>query len=180
MAITIDWLTKIINVPRADMTLVQASPEIRALDVNSFRLELKDIEDGEGMPFLDTHQHNPPVTVGGVTLARTVEIINGYTITFEDGQYAVNLSGANNNVADVTNINQVSVRSANSGGLVVTDTSGLTAGEAAMLQLIVNLLEADEEFGPSTARKLLRGTSTVLVEKQVTGGNLSGTITVKD
>ena len=55
-----------------------------------------------------------------MTLARTVEIINGYTVTFEDGQYAVNLVGANSNVGDVVNVNQVSVRSANSAGLVTS------------------------------------------------------------
>jgi hypothetical protein len=49
-----------------------------------------------------------------------VVIVNGYTITYEDGQYAVNLVGANSNVADNVNVNQVSVRSANSAGLVQT------------------------------------------------------------
>jgi len=118
MAISIDWPTKVINVPKADLTLIQSSPtEIRQLDIDTFRLELKSIEAGEGIPFLDTHNHNPPVTVGGVTLARVVEIINGYSITFEDDQYAVNLVGANSNIGDVVNVNQVSVRSANSAGL---------------------------------------------------------------
>jgi hypothetical protein len=121
MALSIDWNTKIISVPKADMTLVQSSPfEIRELDVDAFRLELKDIEDGEGMPFDDTHSHNTEVNIGGVVLARVVEIINGYTVTFEDGNYAVNLTKANTNIADKTNLNQVSVRSANSAGLVAT------------------------------------------------------------
>lgn len=120
MAITIDWGTKVINVPKSDLGLVQSTPtEIRELDLNWFRLQLKDLEDSvDGIPMLDTHVHNPPVNVGGVELARVVEIINGYTVTFEDGQYAVNLFGANGNLADRTNVNQVSVRSANSAGLV--------------------------------------------------------------
>ncbi len=122
MAISVDWNTKVITVPKTDTTLVQASPEIRELDIDTFRLALKDIEDDEGMPFVDTHSHNAEVTVAGVTLARVVSIINGYTITFEDGQYAVNLVGANSNIADVTNVNQVSVRSANSAGLVSIGT----------------------------------------------------------
>lgn len=118
MALSINWLTKVITIPKADTLLVQSSPtEIRELSINTFRLGLKDIEDDEGMPYLDTHAHNPPVSVGGVTLARVVEIINGYTITFEDGQYAVNLVGANSNIGDNINVNQVSVRSANSAGL---------------------------------------------------------------
>ena len=119
MAISIDWGTKVISIPRNDLTLLQTTPtEIRQLDIDSFRLELKDQEDSEdGMTFVDTHRSNAPVTVGGVILARVVEIINGFTVTFEDGQYAVNLAGANSNIADVTNVNQVSVRSANSAGL---------------------------------------------------------------
>lgn len=93
-------------------------PEIRELNTDNFRLDLKNIEDSEThMPFLDTHKHNQPVTVGGVTLARVVEIINGYTITFENGTYAVNLNGSNNNIGDVLNLNNVQVRSNNSAGL---------------------------------------------------------------
>ena len=120
MAITIDWPNKIINIPKADLTLIQSTPtEIRELDLNQFRLTLKDLEDGDtGIVYLDTHRHNPPVIVGGVELARVVEIINDYTITFEDGQYAVNLVGANSNVADRVNVNQVSVRASNSAGLI--------------------------------------------------------------
>ena len=119
MAISIDYTTRTISIPKADLTLVQSTPfEIRALDIDAFRLELKDIEDNVGgISFVDTHTHNTAVTVGGVTLARVVEIINGYTITFENGTYAVNLVGANSNIADVTNLNEVQVRSANSAGL---------------------------------------------------------------
>lgn len=124
MAITIDWGEKIINVPRTDLTLIQSSPtEIRELNLNDFRMALKALEESEdGMMFLDTHRHNTEVTVAGVTLARVIEIINDYTITFEDGQYAVNLVGANSNVADVVNVNQVSVRSSNSAGLTSAPT----------------------------------------------------------
>lgn len=126
MAITINWETKIINIPRNDLPIIQSTPtEIRGLDVDWFRMELKDIEDNvEGVTFPDTHTHNTEVTLGGLTLARVVEILEPYTITFEDGQYAVNLSGANNNVADKTNVNQVSVRSNNSAGLI--SIGGLT------------------------------------------------------
>lgn len=119
MAISITWATKVINIPQADLILV--SGDVYKLDLNAFRLELKSLEASEeGIPELDTHSHNTQVTVSGVTLGRVVEIINGYTITFEDGQYAVNLEGANSNIGDATvlNLNQVSVRSFNSAGLV--------------------------------------------------------------
>lgn len=119
MAISINWGTKVISIPRNDMTLIQSVPtEIRQLNLDTFRLTLRNLEDSDdGMAFERTHKHNTSVTVGGVTLARVIEMINGYSITFEDGQYAVNLVGANSNVGDVVNVNQVSVRSANSAGL---------------------------------------------------------------
>lgn len=122
MTISIDWGTKIIAVEKTDMLELQLNPfEIRELNLNTFRLALKALEASDnGMAFLDTHYHNPPVTVGGVTLARVIALINEYTVTFEDGQYAVNLVGANSNVADRVNVNQVSVRPSNSAGLIQT------------------------------------------------------------
>src|SRR3989338_4993220 len=120
MAITVNWPTGVISVPKADMTLVQSTPiEIRELDINTFRLTLKNLEDdAEGQVWATTHNHNTTVSVGGVTLARVVEIINGYTVTFENCTYAVNLVGANSNIGDVLNLNTVSVRAANSAGLI--------------------------------------------------------------
>ena len=120
MAISINWATRVINVPKLDMTLVQSTPiEVRELNLNTFRLVLKDLEDSEdGMSFPTTHNHVAPFNVGGVTLARVIEIINDYTVTFEDGTYVVNLIGANSNVIDRVNPNNVSVRSSNSAGLV--------------------------------------------------------------
>jgi hypothetical protein len=79
-----------------------------------------------------------------------VEIINGYTITFEDGQYAVELIGANSNVAGVVNINQVATRSFNTAGLIQAGTS-LSATEQARLirieQIIRNQTIVDQADG---------------------------------
>jgi hypothetical protein len=122
VGITMDWPNRNIIVPRNEMTLIQSSPvEVRELDANVFRLALKSFEDEpEAMVFPNTHNNYPPTTVGGVTLARVIELINDYTVTFEDGQYAVNIVGANTNIADRVVVNQVSVRSANSAGLIQT------------------------------------------------------------
>lgn len=117
MAISITWKTKVINVPQADLTFLGGTDY--ALDLDVFRKTLNLLQESEvGIIFDTTHFHTQPVTVGGITLARVVEIINGYTVTFENLQYAVNLVGANSNVGDVVNLNQVSVRSANTAGLV--------------------------------------------------------------
>lgn len=54
----------------------------------------------------------------------------------------------------------------------IASNSGLTAGQAAILTLIRDILEADETYtatgGTGTAEKLLKGTTTVLVSKTVT------------
>ena len=116
MAISVDWQTKVITVPQADLTLVSGSNY--ELDLNTFRLALKALEDDEeGIPFPTTHNHNTEVEVAGITLARVIEIINGYTVTFEDGAYSVTLTNANSNVFDVTNPNTVNVRTVLSAGL---------------------------------------------------------------
>lgn len=122
MAITVNWPTKIINVPKEDMTLIQETPvEIRELNLNTFRLTLKSLEDDEqGITYVKTHNHVAPIDVGGLTLARVIELVNSYTVTFEDDQYAVNLVGGNSNIGDRVNVNQVSVRSFNTAGLIIS------------------------------------------------------------
>lgn len=121
--IAVNWATKVISVPQDYLTPLGGS--LYSLDINEFRLDLKDLEDDSpGMPWPDTHVHNTLVTVSGVTLARVVEIVNGYRVLFEDGQYSINLLGANSNILDVVNRNQVSIASQNSAGLIVhTDSS---------------------------------------------------------
>jgi hypothetical protein len=132
MAITIDYSNPaqyVINVPRADMTLVSSSPtEIRQLNIDDFRATLGDLQDdAEGMVFPTAFVHTAPLTVAGVTLARVVEILDPYVIEFEDGQYNVNIVGGNSNLSDVTIKNQVGLNTANSAGLQqVTSGSGLS------------------------------------------------------
>lgn len=121
MAISIDWDDKIIFVPQADLT--PSGPNLYELDIDTFRLALKDLEASQdGVTFLDTHKNTTPLSVGTTTFARVIEIINGYTITFQDvgTPYAVDLVGANSNISTVVNINNVSVRSNNSAGLITT------------------------------------------------------------
>jgi len=123
MSIQITWSNGIIYVPQSFLTLVSGTTY--TLDLDVFRLALKNLEDdAEGMPWPRTHNHNTEVVLAGITFARSVEIINGYTVVFEDGQYGVNCTGANSNLGDVLIRNQVSVSTANSAGLVSTATPG--------------------------------------------------------
>ncbi len=118
----VDWNTRVITVFKSDLT--QLEPQVYKLDVIWFKETLGDLlDDTDGISYPDIFEHYSSITIGGTTLAPAVEIINGYTVTFEDDQYIVELYGANNNISDVTNINCVSVRSANSAGLVKNDTA---------------------------------------------------------
>lgn len=136
MALSIDWNSRVISVPQADLTYV--SPGLYELDVEDFRRWLKDIEDSEeGIAMPDTHRRNAPVTLSGTTYAQTFELLAPYTVTFENGSYRVRVTGGNHNIADRMNPNSVSIEIGNSAGLIAVDTGGggggggPTAGEIA-------------------------------------------------
>lgn len=139
MALSIDWATKVITVPQADLTNLGGG--VYELDVDAFRLELKAIEDNEdGIVFPDTHRHNTTVTLAGATYARSVELINSYTVEFEDGSYTVVCVGANHNVGDVKVVNSVSLIIGNSAGLItVTSGSGVTEQDKEDIAALVAL-----------------------------------------
>ena len=70
--ISVNYNTKVIFIPKSDLTLIQSSPtEILEMDLNWFRMQLKSWEDDPpGMVMPTTHNHVAPISVGGVTLAR--------------------------------------------------------------------------------------------------------------
>jgi hypothetical protein len=166
MPISVTWGTRVINVPKNYLSLITGT--LYELDTEQFRLDLKALEDDEaGMPFPDTHEHATEVTVAGVTYARFITIINSYSITFEDGQYSVRLSGSNNNFFDVENgilnQNQVQVIPGNSAGLIkVVSGSGVTQQDkediadevrtelAPELAFIKNRIKINKETGQYT------------------------------
>jgi hypothetical protein len=154
--ISIDWLAKVIHVPKMFLDLV--SGVAYELDTNKFRLALRDLEDDEaGMPFSPTHNHNTTVTLAGVQYARVLEILAPYTITFEDGQYSVNLIGSNNNIGDRANINQVSVRVNNSAGLQnVSTPTNVVTGTALTAEQTAAAVWSNAIENSLTAEQILR------------------------
>jgi len=145
MALSINWATKVITVPQADLTLV--SGVIYEHDVDAFQRDLSDILDSEeGAPQLPTHNHNTELVLAGVTYVRSVEIINGYTVTYENGNYRVNLVGANNNIIDVLNYNSVQVVPNNSAGLVSNATPEQIAGALLKADFATVTGEADKSL----------------------------------
>jgi len=157
MAVTIAWGTRVINVPIASLGFV--STGIYKLSIDTFRLALKALEESEeGMCFPDTHRHNTEVSVAGITLARVIEIINNYTVTFEDGQYLVTLYGANSNIPDVVNFNQVSVRAVTTAGLIGTNFG--TTEQEKLMSLPETTLTSEQNI------KLMSLPETTLTDEQ--------------
>ncbi len=117
MSYSVNWDSRVITVPQSD--LVDLGGGIYKLDLELCHQELRRLEweFTEGLSRLQILDYIPPLEAGGVIYARFVLLTNGYTFEFEDGQYAVNLSGANTNIHDYTVVNQVSIRPSNSAGL---------------------------------------------------------------
>lgn len=117
--ITVDWATRIITVPQSFLTFVGGVSY--QLDTEAFKVAINDIEDNEqGMVHPPILNHATSVLLDGIEYARVLEIINGYTITFEETgtPYKVFLIGSNNNILTVTNLGTVQVAPANSAGLI--------------------------------------------------------------
>jgi len=100
MALSLDPATKVITIPQADLNLI--SGDLYELDTDQFRKDVMDLLASENYIWMeDAYTHNTEVTVAGETYARTIEFINGYSITFENNTYSVILRGSNNNIFDV-------------------------------------------------------------------------------
>lgn len=140
MTITINEATKRITIEQSDLTLVSGT--LYELNTETLRNGLNDLMDDERYMWMDDYAiRNAPVTVAGTTFAQTIEIVNGYSVEFDDtpGAYTVRLAGSNNNLFDVENSilapNQVNVIATNSAGLIVTQ-SGDNVDTDAVIQVV--------------------------------------------
>ena len=119
---TINWATKEIFIPQSDQSFVSGT--FYTYDTNAGRIAMNVLNASEdGMVFPDINSHNTEVTIVGAVYAKTIEIINGYNITFENIASSVQLEGSNNNMWDIgggiLNQNLVQVIPTNAAGLIV-------------------------------------------------------------
>lgn len=148
MALSLDPATKVITIPQADLTFVSGS--LYELDTDQFRKDVMTLLASEDYIWMDdAYAHNGEVTVAGTTFARTLEFINGYSITFENLVYSVRLVGSNNNIFDVENgilnpSGNVTVIAQNSAGLVVV------AGGVSNAQDVRDAMELDSTSGQAS------------------------------
>jgi len=130
MTVSIDHSTRVITVQQGDLTLVSGT--LYEHNTETFRQTVNDLMDDEaGIVLPDWAVRNAPVTVAGTTFAQTIEVVNGFSVEYDDapGAYSVRLAGSNNNLFDVENgilaQNLVQVISTNSAGLVKVDTGAV-------------------------------------------------------
>ena len=168
MAITIDPATKVISIPQSDCTLVSGT--VYTMNTQTvFRAQVNTLLASEDYIWMDDAiAHNTEYTIAGLVYARSIGIINGYTIQFTpDAQWSVVLEGSNNDLWDVLGgilvQNQVQVIPTNSAGLVnVSQLAGgtpqeiweylLTSGQQAQAELIKARLNAGNAFAVSASK----------------------------
>lgn len=146
MALTLDPATKVFSLLQSDLTFVSGT--LWRLDTNQVRQDMMALLASENYIWMeDAFIHNTEVTVAGETYARTLEVINGYSLTLENTglAYSVSFEGSNNNFFDIENgvLNPtplVTVLSNNSAGLIVGAGSGLSAAQATQLIEIWRLM----------------------------------------
>lgn len=133
MAITLDPATKVYSIPQADLTLVTGT--LYSADTDAIRTEMMALLASEPYIWMeDSYNHNTEIVVAGVTYARTITTLNGYSYTFTpDSQWSVRLEGSNNDFWDIEagflNQNQVQVIPTNSAGLIINAGQSLTQGD---------------------------------------------------
>lgn len=137
MTISINDMTQVVTVEQSDLTLISGT--LYEFDTDAFRHTigaLLDDEEGIWHPLMFTH--NTTVQIAGVTYARQILMINGYTLEFENVPMTVLFTGSNNNLFDaeagiLRPSGNVTVVGQNSAGLVQVESSSLTASQEAQL-----------------------------------------------
>lgn len=161
MALSIDQGTRVITIPQADLTFVSGA--LYELNTETFRNSMNDLMDDEEHIWMpDYAVRNAPVTVAGTTFAQTIEIVNGFSVNFENLAYSVRLAQSNNNLFDVESgilvvSALVTVIGQNSAGLVLAG-SALTGAQADQLAEIHNDRGLDSG-DPKTVTENAAGTS---------------------
>ena len=143
MSYSVNWTTKVITVPLADLTLISGSNY--SLDTGDFWIEMRRLEAsaGDGLWAAQAVEYVNTQLLSGITYSAIVKLINSYTWDTDTTDKNISLLGFNNNLLD-TFIpgNGVSVLANNSAGKIVSG-SGLDAGQDTKLSEVYVYLGLD-------------------------------------
>lgn len=157
MAISVDWPAGVISVPKADTVLTGTDPisgrEIRSYDTDAFHEALRDAEEtaaGRAWPL--THLYNAASTLGGVTYAPQLILVNDYQVEFESvgTPWRVVFTSTNNNIADFSVVNDVSIQPGNSAGLIRVVETGVPQKGVALANFTFVMISETDHASPAT------------------------------
>jgi hypothetical protein len=126
MAYSVNWTTKVVTIPLADMTLVSGSNY--SLNTDDVWLELRRLEASptDGLWTEQVIEYVNTQVLSGITYSAIVKMINGYTWDTDTTDKTISLLGYNSNLLDTFIPGDgVSVLANNSGGLIVNQGQSL-------------------------------------------------------
>jgi len=142
MSYSVNWTTKVITIPLADLTLISGSNY--SLDAGDFWIEMRRLEasPSDGLWAEQAVEYVNTQTLSGIEYVAIVKVINGYTWDTDTTDINISLLGSNNNLLDVFIPGDgVSVLANNSAGKQIISTgSGLSAEQTTQLIEIWRLL----------------------------------------
>ena len=100
MSYTVNWTTKVITVPLADLTLISGSNY--SLDTGDFWIEMRRLEasPGDGLWAEQVIEYINSQVLSGITYSAIVKLINGYTWDTDTTNKNIFLVGFNSNLLD--------------------------------------------------------------------------------
>jgi hypothetical protein len=119
MSYSVDWATKIITVPLADLTLISGSNY--SLNAGDFWIEMRRLEasPGDGLWAEQAVEYVNTQVLSGITYSAIVKLINSYTWNTDTTNKNIFLIGFNSNLLDVFIPGSgISVLANNSGGKI--------------------------------------------------------------
>lgn len=116
MVLTANWVTKIITVPKSELALISGTRYSITVDywfqlLRELNASIQGVIETVSIPL---YENTSPTT----TTPRITDVINGYTVVFEDGLYSVEFTDGNTNIREVEIKNQVSVGTNNTSALI--------------------------------------------------------------
>jgi hypothetical protein len=115
---TVDWITKVVSIPTADLTLVSGNHYSLLMSDCLDEVRRLEWEFAEGLwaPAIIDHS-DTRFDFAGANYAPFDDFINGYTVQFTGSATRVDLIGSNNDLVDILVVTGVSVVPSNSAGL---------------------------------------------------------------
>jgi hypothetical protein len=126
MSYSVNWTTRVVTIPLADMTLISGTNY--SLNTDDVWLEMRRLEalPTEGLWVEQSIEYVNTQILSGITYSAIVKMINGFTWDTDTTNKTISLLGFNSNLLDTFIPGSgVSVLANNSGGLIINQGQSL-------------------------------------------------------